>query len=106
MAHTVIELYPQINTDLLITGLLLHDIGKVREFTWETDIDYSDEGRLIGHIVMTDEMVTDALSHLPDFPAELALRLRHMLLATGATNGDHHAARRRWKQLPCITSRT
>ncbi len=81
MAQTVIELYPQIDTDLLLTGLLLHDIGKVREFTWETDIDYSDEGRLIGHIVMTDEMVTEALTRLPEFPAELALRLRHMLLA-------------------------
>ena len=81
LAHTLIEIYPQIDADLLLAGVLLHDIGKVREYTWDMDIDYSDEGRLLGHIVMTDEMVTTALQSLSEFPPELALRLRHMLLA-------------------------
>lgn len=81
IGETVIQVYPQINADLLRCGILLHDIGKVREFTWETDIDYSDEGRLFGHIIIGDEMVNAAVKALDGFPTELALQLRHMLLA-------------------------
>lgn len=81
LSGTVVDLYPEINQDLLMTGALLHDIGKVREYSWELDIDYSAEGRLLGHVVLTDEMLTQALESLPDFPPELGLRLRHMLLS-------------------------
>ena len=81
LAQRVVEIYPQIDADLLYSGVLLHDIGKVREYTWGMDIDYSDEGRLIGHIVLAEEMLNSALANLPEFPQELALRLRHMLLA-------------------------
>lgn len=81
LAQRVAEIYPQIDADLLYSGVLLHDIGKVREYTWGMDIDYSDEGRLIGHIVLGEEMLNSALTNLPEFPQELALRLRHMLLA-------------------------
>ncbi len=81
VAGTVIQLYPSIDPDLLLTGVLLHDIGKIREYRWDIDLDYSDEGRLLGHIVMGDELVRDALANFPDFPAELGLRLRHMLIA-------------------------
>jgi 3'-5' exoribonuclease len=81
ICNTVLDIYPQIDGDLLRAGALLHDIGKLREFSWDFDIDYTDEGRLLGHIMITDEMITDALASMPDFPPELALRLRHMLLA-------------------------
>ncbi|MBW8009630.1 MAG: HD domain-containing protein [Chloroflexi bacterium] len=81
LANTVIQIYPQIDNELLLAGVLLHDIGKVREYSWDMDLDYSDEGRLLGHIVMTDEMISAALQNIPDFPPELALRLRHMLLS-------------------------
>ncbi len=81
LAERVVEIYPQLDADLLTAGILLHDVGKVRELRWGLDIDYTDEGRLIGHIVLGDEMVAQALAALPDFPAELALRVRHMLLA-------------------------
>ncbi|NPA92933.1 MAG: HD domain-containing protein [Chloroflexi bacterium] len=81
LADRVVAIYPQLDADLLITGILLHDVGKVREIRWELDIDYTDEGRLIGHIVLGDEMVAQAIAALPDFPAALALRVRHMLLA-------------------------
>lgn len=81
LANRVIEIYPKIDPDLFFTGILLHDIGKLREYRWELDIDYTDEGRLMGHIVMTDEMIATALQSLPEFPPELALRLRHMLLS-------------------------
>jgi len=81
MANTLLEIYPQVNADLLVAGILLHDVGKVREFSWELDIDYTTEGRLLGHVVMGDEIVSQAIAAIPDFPAELALSLRHMLLA-------------------------
>jgi 3'-5' exoribonuclease len=81
LSNTLVDLYPEINVDLLTAGILLHDIGKVREFTWDLDIDYTKEGRLLGHIVLGDEMVSGAIADIPGFPAELALNLRHMLLA-------------------------
>lgn len=81
IGETVIQLYPHIHGDLLRAGLLLHDIGKVREFTWEMDIDYTDEGRLFGHLTIGDEMLVGAINALDGFPPELAMRLRHMLLA-------------------------
>jgi 3'-5' exoribonuclease len=81
LANTLIDLYPDMNTDLLLCGALLHDIGKVREFDWGLDINYTDEGRLLGHVMIAEELVSRALQTLPDFPPELALQLRHMLLA-------------------------
>jgi 3'-5' exoribonuclease len=81
LCETVLTLYPEINADLLYTGALLHDLGKVREYSWERDIDYTAEGRLIGHIVMTAEMVSTAMAQLPDFPDELRLRVQHMLVS-------------------------
>jgi len=81
LAESVLALYPEINADLLRTGALLHDVGKLREYTWARDIDYTDEGRLIGHIVLGDEMVAEAISHFPDFPDELAMRVRHLLVS-------------------------
>jgi 3'-5' exoribonuclease len=59
----------------------LHDIGKLREYSWDLDIDQTDEGRLLGHIAITDQMLNEALAVQDDFPPELSLRLRHMLLA-------------------------
>jgi 3'-5' exoribonuclease len=81
LADAVLALYPEINADLLRAGVLLHDVGKLREYTWARDIDYTDEGRLIGHIVLSDEMTAEVIARLPDFPGELALRVRHMLVS-------------------------
>ncbi|HEY76244.1 MAG TPA: HD domain-containing protein [Thermoflexia bacterium] len=81
LCRSVMELYPQIHRDLLLTGALLHDVGKTREFHYETEITYSDEGRLLGHVVLSLEMVDAALAEVEDFPEELALRLRHMIVS-------------------------
>jgi 3'-5' exoribonuclease len=81
LADAVLALYPEIDSDLLLTGALLHEIGKTREFEWESDIDYTDEGQLVGHVVLGDEMVAAAIARLPDFPADLALRVRHMMVS-------------------------
>ena len=79
LCEAVLGLYPELDADLLRTGVLLHDLGKVREYNWESEIEYTDEGRLLGHIVLGAEMVAAAIAALPDFPPELSLRLRHML---------------------------
>jgi 3'-5' exoribonuclease len=81
LCKALLEVYPEIHRDLLLAGALLHDAGKVAEFEYETDIAYSDEGRLLGHVVMSDRMVSSAIATIPDFPGELALRLRHMILS-------------------------
>ena len=81
LCRTVLDLYPQIDRDLLLTGALLHDVGKTREFTYEREINYSDEGRLLGHVTMSDRLITERMAEIPDFPPELALRLRHMVLS-------------------------
>lgn len=81
LCDTVLNLHPELNADLLRAGALLLSAGKLREHSWATDIDYTDEGRLLGHIVLADEEVNHALAALPDFPPELALRVRHILLS-------------------------
>lgn len=73
--------YPELNHDLLITGGILHDIGKIYEFSYSPIIDYTDEGRLIGHIVMGVELVDKKMATLENFPAQLALELRHIILS-------------------------
>ncbi|HID89358.1 MAG TPA: HD domain-containing protein [Anaerolineae bacterium] len=81
LCRSLLELYPEIHRDLLLTGAILHDVGKTREFHYETDIAYSDEGRLLGHVVLSLEMVDAALAEMEGFPEELALRLRHMIVS-------------------------
>ena len=81
ICQTVLRIFPQVDKDLLLAAALLHDIGKVREYEWQTKTDLTDEGRLLGHIVIGDEMVSEAIRTMPDFPPELARRLRHTLVA-------------------------
>lgn len=75
------ELYPMVDGDLLMAGALLHDIGKISQYEVFSFIDYSDEGRLIGHIVEGDRIVTEKIKEISDFPEELAMRLRHLILS-------------------------
>ena len=81
----VCELYPVLDRDLLITGALLHDIGKVKEFEMSTNIRHSEQGMLIGHIVLGSEMLHDKIKKIPDFPELLKLKIVHMLLAHHGT---------------------
>jgi 3'-5' exoribonuclease len=73
--------YTGINRDLLIAGGILHDIGKIYEFSYERIIEYSDPGRLVGHIVMGVEMIDGKIAAIPDFPEETAMELRHLILS-------------------------
>jgi len=73
--------YPEVDRDLLLTGVLLHDLGKVDELSARSGFDYTDAGRLIGHIALVLERVWEATAGLPDFPREKALLLEHLLLS-------------------------
>ena len=73
--------YPEINRDLLLTGVVLHDIGKLHELRWGTSFDYTLEGQLIGHITIGIGMVEKKLIHLPDFPENLRVLVEHIILS-------------------------
>lgn len=73
--------YPELDQDLLLAGAFLHDIGKVKELAFERKIDYTDEGRLLGHIVLGVSIVEEKLGTIKSFPSELALRLKHLILS-------------------------
>ena len=73
--------YPGLNLDLLLTASILHDLGKVDELCYRRSFDYSDEGRLLGHIILGIEKVEDKIRQLPDFPKDLSTLLKHLLLS-------------------------
>ena len=73
--------YDIINKDLLIASAVCHDIGKTKELSSFPDNDYTDEGQLIGHIVMGVEMLSDAIRTIPDFPEVLANEWKHCIIA-------------------------
>jgi len=86
LADKIAGHYGGINRDLLLTGTLLHDIGKIDEFEYQFKIDYSDEGRLLNHIVIGIKMLDDKLSEIRHFPEDQILMLKHMIVS-------HHGTR-------------
>lgn len=81
IARALADLYP-VDRDLLIFGAIFHDVGKVRELSWERGaFAYTTEGRLLGHVVLGERLVASYVSALPGFPEELALRLSHLLVS-------------------------
>jgi 3'-5' exoribonuclease len=81
MAVKLAEQYPDLDRDLLLAGAMLHDIGKIDELKFDLSIEYSDQGRLLGHIVLGVLMVEERLKSMKDFPTELATRLKHLILS-------------------------
>ena len=81
----VVENYRAVDVDLLLVGGFLHDIGKVYEFSFDRAIDYTDEGQLLGHLVMEVELVEKKIASLENFPPELAMLVKHLLVS-------HHGA--------------
>ena len=70
-----------IDKNILIASALLHDIGKIVEFKTTTYFDYTDKGRLVGHIVIGDEMISEAIKNIPEFPEKLEIKIRHLILS-------------------------
>ena len=73
--------YPILNRDLLLAGALFHDIGKTKELSAFPENDYTDDGQLLGHIVMGVEMISDAVRNIEAFPPALASQLKHCVIA-------------------------
>jgi len=69
------------NKDLLLAGILLHDIGKLKEIDEGLDASYTDEGNFVGHIVLSRDIVRDEIKNLVNFPEELQYKLEHMILS-------------------------
>lgn len=75
------EAYPMVNRDLLLTAAMFHDIGKTKELSTFPENDYTDDGQLLGHIIIGTEMISDRIRTIPGFPAKLATELKHCILA-------------------------
>src|SRR5689334_17876664 len=91
IADRIADLYAELDRDLLLMGIFLHDIGKVDELSYDRAFAYSDEGQLVGHLVMGVEMLRDKVERTVDltgepFPAELLLRLKHMIVSHHGTH--------------------
>lgn len=81
LARPLLELYPELDRDLLLTGILLHDIGKLEELAWGFDTDYTDGGHLLGHIVLGERSVSRALDTIEGFPEKLGLEVLHLIVS-------------------------
>jgi len=86
LAEKVVEHYGGIDKDLLLTGAMLHDIGKISEFEFERSIDYSDEGRLISHIVIGLDLIEKKMNQIENFPEKTKMLLKHLIVS-------HHGSR-------------
>ena len=88
LARSLQTLYPQIDRDLLVAGIITHDLGLLEGARYERDIDYSDEGRLMGHVVLGERLVAARVAAIKDFPPPLALRISHMILSHHGESDD------------------
>jgi 3'-5' exoribonuclease len=78
--------YPELDADVLLAGIVLHDIGKIDELRYARGISYSTEGRLLGHIMIGVSLVREKIRAMPSFPAPLAVLVEHLILS-------HHGTR-------------
>ncbi|HSH13771.1 MAG TPA: HD domain-containing protein, partial [Desulfurivibrionaceae bacterium] len=87
LAEAVATLYPAIDRSLLLTGAITHDLGKLIEFDYESyPYDYSDRGRLVGHMVLGVELLRKLAGGIDNFPEETMTRLQHLVLSH---HGEH-----------------
>ena len=73
--------YPILQRDLLLTAAMCHDIGKVKEISAFPVNDYTDDGQLLGHIIIGTEMISDRMKEIEGFPVSIAVELKHCILA-------------------------
>ncbi len=81
LADRVAPHYPILHRDLLLTGVILHDIGKIRELSWDVGFEYTVEGVLLGHIQIGSALAERTMDGLPGFPARLKTLVLHMILS-------------------------
>jgi 3'-5' exoribonuclease len=80
LAHRIADHYPQVDRDMLVAGAFFHDLGKIRELQGDRNVEYTDEGRLVGHLVMTAQWVHDKARRV-GVPRDLEHHVVHMILA-------------------------
>jgi 3'-5' exoribonuclease len=85
LSRGVIAQYPELDADLLLTGIVLHDVGKIEELSYERGVQYTTPGRLLGHITIGCGIVRDKIKTIPDFPAPLAILVEHLILSHHGT---------------------
>ena len=81
IALLMCKLYPDIDRDLLLTGVLLHDIGKLEEMSHDLFIDYTTEGKLVGHLQIGCNMVAQRMEQIDGFPDTLKTQVQHLILS-------------------------
>ncbi len=81
MAGLACSHYRELNRDLVLAGVLLHDLGKTAELTYQRSFGYSDAGNLVGHIAMETEWISRAAAAIPDFHEDLRLQILHIVLS-------------------------
>jgi 3'-5' exoribonuclease len=81
LGHVLCRHYGDLDADLVALGILFHDLGKLREIGAMPVNEYTDEGRLVGHVVIGRDQLLEAVAEVPDFPADLRLQLEHIVLA-------------------------
>jgi 3'-5' exoribonuclease len=81
VCHATAPFYPEVNADLLVTGAILHDIGKIRELSWKNSFSYTLEGQMIGHISIAQGMLVEKVRELQPFPDKLRVLVEHMILS-------------------------
>lgn len=81
MAHRACDHYGDLNRDLVLAGVLLHDLGKTAELNYQRTFGYTDAGNLLGHISLEVEWINRAIEALPGFPEELRVQILHIVLA-------------------------
>jgi len=81
VCRAVVGFYPEVDADLLVTGAILHDVGKVRELSWGTTFGYTLEGQMVGHISIAQGMLREKVRGLAGFPEKLAVLVEHMILS-------------------------
>jgi 3'-5' exoribonuclease len=86
LGRAVAAHYPELDADLLLAGIVLHDVGKIDEMRYTRGISYTTEGRLLGHIMIGVTLVREKIRAIPDFPAPLGVLVEHLILS-------HHGTR-------------
>jgi 3'-5' exoribonuclease len=100
LAQPLLELYPEIDQDLLVAGILLHDVGKLEEYDYEYDTSVTDAGKLVGHVILSERIVSRAMSAIGGFSTSRENEILHLIVS-------HHGryewgAARRPKSLEAI----
>jgi 3'-5' exoribonuclease len=81
LCDRVTSYYPQVHRDLVMTGAILHDIGKLEELRWSLNFDYTLEGQMLGHITLGIAMIEKKIAAIPGFPSRLRLLVEHIVLS-------------------------